>query len=389
MASPAVTYNFTNGTTADADQVDQNFTDIINGITDGTKDLSISALTCAGAVTLNGNVTLGNGTPDDITVTGSLASSIPIKTTNSFDIGSSTLGLRSIYFGSSGGAFSTRLIGGAAASSYTITLPASGPSVTGKTIISDASAGLSFRYAEKFTGSKTSAYTATGDETIIPVDTSGGAFTVTLPAAASYAGKQLTIVKTSTDFNACTIDGDGSETINGSATTSINTQYESLTIACDGSNWYIRQRYIPSEWASYTPTISGFGTVTSLAAFWRREGDSARVRCYFVAGTVAASDAKITLPGGTSIDTNKLTTAQSAYLGVFFSNVTTTGTAFPATTRGPFVITTKIGDTDELFFAVAVDKDDVVFRPDQGTVVGTTSASVVIEFSVPISGWKG
>jgi hypothetical protein len=99
MPAPSVTYSFSNGSTADASQVNQNFTDLINGVSDGTKDLSINGLTVAGAASFNGNVTLGNASGDDVTVTGSLASSIAIKTTNSYSIGSSTLGLASMYFG--------------------------------------------------------------------------------------------------------------------------------------------------------------------------------------------------------------------------------------------------------------------------------------------------
>ncbi|MES3012638.1 MAG: hypothetical protein V4750_02775 [Pseudomonadota bacterium] len=122
MPAPSFTYTLTNGTTADATQVQQNFTDILNGVTDGTKDLSINALTLAGALTANGNVTLGNASGDDITVTGSLASTIPIKTTNSYDIGSSTLGLRAAYFGANS---QTVNIKGSASMSatWTLTLP--------------------------------------------------------------------------------------------------------------------------------------------------------------------------------------------------------------------------------------------------------------------------
>jgi len=76
MANISVTYSFTNGTSADADQVNQNFTDIINGTSDASKDMSINALTVAGALTANGNVTLGNSSGDDLTVTASLASTI-------------------------------------------------------------------------------------------------------------------------------------------------------------------------------------------------------------------------------------------------------------------------------------------------------------------------
>tara|TARA_R110000796_G_scaffold142352_1_gene258892 strand:+ start:621 stop:1757 length:1137 start_codon:yes stop_codon:yes gene_type:complete len=102
MANVSVTYSFTNSTTADADEVNTNFTDIINGTSDGSKDFSISALTLAGTFTANANCTFGNATSDDITFTGSVASDIPIKTNNSFDIGSATLGLAKIYLGNGG-----------------------------------------------------------------------------------------------------------------------------------------------------------------------------------------------------------------------------------------------------------------------------------------------
>lgn len=128
MASPAVTNTFVNSTTASASDVNQNFTDIINGITDGTKDLSISALTCAGTATLNGNVTLGNASADDITFTGSLASTIPIKTTATYNIGSSTLGLAGIYFGAN--SQTVRIVGsGSMSATWTLTLPVTAGSV--------------------------------------------------------------------------------------------------------------------------------------------------------------------------------------------------------------------------------------------------------------------
>ena len=122
MAAPSYTYSLANGTTADASQVMQNFNDILNGVSDGTKDLSINALTCAGNVSLNGNTTLGNSSADDLTVTASLASSIAIKTTNSYNIGSSTLGLASIYLGAN--SQTVRILPSASMSAtWTLTLP--------------------------------------------------------------------------------------------------------------------------------------------------------------------------------------------------------------------------------------------------------------------------
>lgn len=122
MSAISVTYTFINGTTADASQVNQNFSDIINGTSDGTKDLAINAITASGSATLNGNVTLGVSSSKTLTINASLSSSIPIGTNNSYDIGSSTLGLASVYLGSAGG-LTTRLIGGATGSSWSMTLP--------------------------------------------------------------------------------------------------------------------------------------------------------------------------------------------------------------------------------------------------------------------------
>ena len=124
MANVSVTNTFTNGTTADASQVNTNFTDIINGTSDGTKDFSINALTCAGTATLNGNVNIGNASSDDLSITASLASTLAIKTTFSYDIGATAIGLRSLFFGSNDSADkSTKIIAGLVASSNIITLP--------------------------------------------------------------------------------------------------------------------------------------------------------------------------------------------------------------------------------------------------------------------------
>ena len=91
MANPSVTYSFSATTTISSSQVNQNFTDLINALTDGSKSLTIDAITCAGTATFNGAVTLGNSAGDDITVTGRVASSIVNKTTNTYDLGSSSL----------------------------------------------------------------------------------------------------------------------------------------------------------------------------------------------------------------------------------------------------------------------------------------------------------
>lgn len=62
-------------------------------------------------------------------MTGSLSSSIPIKTTNSYDIGSATLGLAGVYFGNAGGSTTIRVISDSSvSSSATYTIPDVGTS---------------------------------------------------------------------------------------------------------------------------------------------------------------------------------------------------------------------------------------------------------------------
>jgi hypothetical protein len=75
----------------------QNFNDILNGISDGTKDISVNALTVAGAATLNGNITLGNATSDDLTATGRWASNLDPKTAATYDHGTSSQTWRAMY----------------------------------------------------------------------------------------------------------------------------------------------------------------------------------------------------------------------------------------------------------------------------------------------------
>lgn len=124
MPSPSVTNTFSNSTTADATQVNQNFTDLINAMTDGTKDFSIAALTCAGNATFNGNTTIGNSSADTLTITASLASTIALQANNTYAIGAAGVGVSAVFFGASGG-FTTR-ISAAATSTWTLTLPVDG-----------------------------------------------------------------------------------------------------------------------------------------------------------------------------------------------------------------------------------------------------------------------
>jgi hypothetical protein len=85
---------------------------------------------------------------------------------------------------------------------------------------------------------KSGDYLATINDYVITVDATGGSKTITLPAAAGAINK-IFIIKKMNAANTVTIDGDASETIDGATTVGITTQYESLMIQSDGSNWIV------------------------------------------------------------------------------------------------------------------------------------------------------
>ena len=73
---------------------------------------SFTTLTASGATTLNGAVTLGDATGDDVVITGRVAGHIVPKTNDTYDLGTSSLRWRTAYL-----AASTLDLGGATISS--------------------------------------------------------------------------------------------------------------------------------------------------------------------------------------------------------------------------------------------------------------------------------
>lgn len=84
-----------------------------------------------------------------------------------------------------------------------------------------------------------SSHSPSSDEYTILCDASSNAITVNLPSASSSNKRILNIKKIDSSANKITIDANSSEQIDGALTAEIVAQYESLTIQCDGSNWWI------------------------------------------------------------------------------------------------------------------------------------------------------
>lgn len=83
----------------------------------------------------------------------------------------------------------------------------------------------------------TSNYTMAINDSLILADATGGAFTVTLKPAAECKCKLVVIKKTDASANSVTVDGDGSETIDGATTDSLASQYDVVRLMSDGTQW--------------------------------------------------------------------------------------------------------------------------------------------------------
>lgn len=165
--------------------------------------------------------------------------------------------------------------------------------------------------------SKTTTYGVAATDDVILC--SGSAFTVTLPAANALSGRQLVIKKTDASLtNIITIAADGSDTIDGAASTTLNTQYEVLTLVSDGTSaWSILDRDYPRTFVSFSMTIDGStsaptrGTVAYENSQYKRvSDDSIEILWNYKQTNVGANGSGnylFTLPNGLSVDTGKLT----------------------------------------------------------------------------------
>jgi hypothetical protein len=82
--------------------------------------------------------------------------------------------------------------------------------------------------------SKTGAYTVTANDKVILCSSNGGAFSVTLPTAATLANEEVIIKKTDSSANAVTVAG----TIDGSVNFSLATQNKYIRVFSDGTAFY-------------------------------------------------------------------------------------------------------------------------------------------------------
>ncbi len=167
----------------------------------------------------------------------------------------------------------------------------------------------------------------TDDGRYIFCDATSAGFTITLPTAATSAGLEYSFVRTDATANVVTIDGAGAETINGAANTTLTAQYQTVTVACNGTTWYrlgsaTDLTVITADVADLT-TLSGVASnATSLGTFTGSTiADSSTVK-------TALQSLETSLESAVAINTSQATN---------ITNLTTlSGVASNATSLGTF-----------------------------------------------------
>lgn len=135
---------------------------------------------------------------------------------------------------------------------------------------------------------------------VVLVDCSASAVTLTLESAIGCDGRQHTFKKIDSSANALTLDGNGSETIDGTANLAFVIQHVAVTVKSDGTNWRAVSYY--PDGGRYTPQLASRTNVAAASAEecqFVRHGSVVTVSGRLLVDPVSASVATqldITLP---------------------------------------------------------------------------------------------
>lgn len=131
----------------------------------------------------------------------------------------------------------------------------------------DSIDGLLKTATDTTTSTKTTTYTVTTSDRngLILANATGGAFTISLPTVASAgAGFKISFKKTDASANAVTIDGNGSEEIDGATTYALSEQYDFVTLVNNGTSWDVISDKTNLSFASNSTALAGTATDEAL-----------------------------------------------------------------------------------------------------------------------------
>lgn len=239
---------------------------------------------------------------------------------------------------------------------------------------------------------------------VIPVDTSGGAFTQYVPHAAYWKGRRITFVKTTSDFTAFTISSLNSETFIGGASASatsvkIHTQGERVTLESDGTNIYVVDRFIPTILGAQT-ALTIIGSVSNPTKATTREVD----RCFAyrygqilqlfyeyradsaTGGVNGSGTYEWLIPGSLTADTAVITASTVQNNHPSCIGVATAGSGAGAGNSDGHVI---LYDSTHVALVTGEEGNNWQFVGSAWYPLTTANLCIAFECRIPISGWEG
>jgi len=199
---------------------------------------------------------------------------------------------------------------------------------------------------------KTESYNPETTDDFLSFDCTSGNLEAVLPPAADALGKRFTFKKTDASANTLTIDGNGAETIDGSATLVIGAQYGTAQLVSTGT-----------EWLTTAPSIAGL-TVEAAS----------------VLNQDVTTDAKPTF-AGVSLTAEADVTSLNRTSGDLTLKTTTSGDV----DINPVSLITRINSGS----TTNASTPAIYFGDDTGGVAGIRSNNGAIEYQDNGGGWTG
>lgn len=224
---------------------------------------------------------------------------------------------------------------------------------------------------DKALTTKTTTYTITASDRVIRCDASGGAFTVTLPAAGN-SGRTYEIIKVDTSDNAVTIAGDGAENIDDANTLALKRKYQSAELVDNGTGWNITSSRLRVD--SFVRLSGGNGhgsTNTVIRRFTTTVEDVGDAITYADSSTNGATFT-VNEEGIYFISVaDGRTAANPSYTGLSLNSSQLT-TGIPSITETDALAYSWSDQNDVTSIFCRLDKDDVVRVHTDGTPNKTT-----------------
>lgn len=223
---------------------------------------------------------------------------------------------------------------------------------------------------------QTTTYSVLTTDYTVLVDGAGGSYNVTLPTAIGATGKQYIFKRVDqTLANTVSIVTSGGQTIDGSATKNLSTQFEQWAVVSDGTNWQVIGHSVMSQFTPFTPVLgAGWGVPVGTTGLWRRVGDSLDCIITFTAVTTTAGSSSVGFPIGIVVASS---IASPTIVGYMQDNIS--GDPFRtciASTSNGYIEMGRAFTTTSLTTALSPNN----IAP---------TMEIQLQFKVPIQNWEG